>query len=375
MSEYQIEMLWRCSTCRSENKGRHKECQECGKPLEDEEFYMPGDTSRAAAVTDPGLLEQALAGPDWECAYCKSSQRRDDGSCAQCGAPQPPGSDPGPVVKSKPPRPRRSDPSVPRLRDRKRLIAIAGAVLGVAAVALTLWLILRTRVVDVSVTAASWERRVLVDRWQVCHREGWDRDPRSFNERNLGERIHHYDKVLDHHRTEHYTVQVACGQDCVPVPRTCYTTPRTCTSNKNGFATCTGGNQVCSGGGQRCTTRYCSEPRTRQVPVYRDEPRYRTWWSWDVWDWKHNRTVKAAGSGADPPAWPTDDKVGLDRGLSDGEKERQRREEEYSVTFGDGEDSWGYAPKGEAEYLSLPLKSRHRIRVGLASGVEIVKDE
>jgi hypothetical protein len=86
MGTYQIEMRWRCSACDTENLGRHKTCQHCGKPKGREEFYdAPEDEE--VPITDPELLKQALAGPDWECAFCKSHQRRDSGECVECGAP------------------------------------------------------------------------------------------------------------------------------------------------------------------------------------------------------------------------------------------------------------------------------------------------
>lgn len=82
-------MRWRCSACEHENLGRHKQCQHCGKPKDREVFYdAPGEVSRADAITDAALLEQATAGADWECAYCGSHQRKDSGACVQCGAQQ-----------------------------------------------------------------------------------------------------------------------------------------------------------------------------------------------------------------------------------------------------------------------------------------------
>jgi len=92
MPTFQVEMRWRCSTCEHENLGRHKECLNCGKPKGREEFYdAPGtgdsEVSIRDAVTDPELIKQAKAGADWECAFCKSHQRRDSGECVECGAP------------------------------------------------------------------------------------------------------------------------------------------------------------------------------------------------------------------------------------------------------------------------------------------------
>src|SRR3954471_7963181 len=82
-----IEMTWRCSVCKTQNLGRFKNCQGCGKPKDGSEGYeMPDDPASAASVTDAALLRMATAGPDWRCAYCNSDQRASDGNCGQCGA-------------------------------------------------------------------------------------------------------------------------------------------------------------------------------------------------------------------------------------------------------------------------------------------------
>lgn len=82
-----FEMRWRCSTCKTENLGRHKTCQHCGKPKGREAFY-DAPAHEEIALRDPKLVKQATAGSDWECAYCGSHQRRDSGECAECGAEQ-----------------------------------------------------------------------------------------------------------------------------------------------------------------------------------------------------------------------------------------------------------------------------------------------
>src|SRR5690242_14317058 len=50
---------------------------------------MPANTAAEASVTEAKLLRMATAGPNWECAYCGSSQRKLDGTCGQCGAASP----------------------------------------------------------------------------------------------------------------------------------------------------------------------------------------------------------------------------------------------------------------------------------------------
>ncbi|MCA9606483.1 MAG: hypothetical protein KC619_12845, partial [Myxococcales bacterium] len=68
-----IEMHWVCSSCGHRNLGRHKSCQRCGDPKDaSEPWLMPEDPGAAPSVTDPALLRQANAGPDWQCGYCGS---------------------------------------------------------------------------------------------------------------------------------------------------------------------------------------------------------------------------------------------------------------------------------------------------------------
>lgn len=90
MPTWQQEMGWYCGTCKKLNRGRYKECQNCGKPKEGEPFVdLPGEGEGIEwAVKDPELIKQAKAGSDWECSYCHSHQRRDSGECANCGSRQ-----------------------------------------------------------------------------------------------------------------------------------------------------------------------------------------------------------------------------------------------------------------------------------------------
>src|SRR4051812_786332 len=82
-----IEMVWRCTSGGTENLGRHTPCQSCGDPKgADERYEMPGDTRKAATVTDPDLLRKASAGANWRCGFCGSDQRALDGRCGNCGA-------------------------------------------------------------------------------------------------------------------------------------------------------------------------------------------------------------------------------------------------------------------------------------------------
>lgn len=426
-----IEMFWGCTVCNAENLGRRKTCKNCGAPrTEKSPEWMPGDLSPMAAVKDPKLLQKFKAGADWKCKYCGSSQFRADGNCAQCGSEQEnsisPASlgrladaalepEPDPFSKRRKPEPTdnelrdliegKEEPepfvtegnyreapkraptpisfeeevplSIPLKQAPKKFsispkfLIRGGVTLALGVLGLVLYLIFHTRIIDTHVTAVQWTYTVSVDRYQVWSREGWTPDYGAFDTHDQGSRIHHYDHVRVGSHQEHYNERVACGQDCRTIKGSCYTTTRNCTSNKNGSATCSGGDYVCDPDTQSCTTRYCDEPRTRTVDDYEDQPRYQDWYSWHVWDWGHNRNVVSAGATTETH-WPPDSEIRLGMGLARGEKERESgRQESYTATlFGD--KSYEYIPKSLTEFQKFPVGSQHKIKVGVAHGVEVL---
>jgi hypothetical protein len=240
----------------------------------------------------------------------------------------------------------------------------------------------RPRDLDASVVARAWRHEVQVERWAVRAREGFveNRPPEILDEVSLGPRVHHHEQVLDGYDTQHYTervldgytsesysAQVACGQDCTTTAPSCR---ERCSSNRNGFATC---RTVCSGGGQSCRTRYCSEsrtrqvpryrnePRTRQVPRYRSEPRFAEAYRWHLWAWGPQRMLVRRGTD-EAPHWPSDDEVGLNRALGEGERERASRSGTYEVSLRDEDAAtWGITPATEAEFIPFAPRSTHRV--------------
>lgn len=354
--ERKIELTWRCSSCEHRNLGRHAICLRCGDPKDASERYeLPPADARAATVTDPALLRLASAGANWRCAYCGSDQRRLDRACARCGAPSDAGADltPAAPVRS---RVRRTPP---RRGLVAALVVLAGAVrlavLGTVALLTLGWW--ASRPFEATVTALRWEHVVEVERYAIRAEEGFaeSRPSDAFDVEPRGDRHHHDEQVLDHYTTETYTEQVACGQDCTRTPETC---SESCTSDENGFATC---RTVCSGGGQRCSTRYCSETRTRQVPVYRTEPRYATWYAWRRWAWAPERTLRRAGVGH-ALDWPPPEEIALGLHLGEGEREREMRRTSYTVTVRD-DDGVHYTlrPPTTGAYLAYAVGRRLRV--------------
>lgn len=416
MPTWQQEMGWYCATCEKLNRGRYKECQNCGKPKEREPFVdLPGEGEGIEwAVKGPELVKQAEAGSDWECIFCRSHQRRDNGECANCGAVQGESRDhatkwddgtvgPGgsglteqeaieaeiadqeqeqraKAIEGQSYRGRKrsrmhlesefeavTSEVKPPFWNRQKKVG-AGVMLGVALVGLILFLLFRTRIVDATVTAVFWEHKVHVERYQIQRGEGFDEDQPgdAFDVESHGTRHHHYKKVPDGTKQVPYTERYACGT----TPRVCTTTPVRCTTNNNGFKTCTGGDQRCTGG----DTKYCTRTKYRTETKYKDVSVRETWYSWKVWRWGHNRTVAEQGNDLEP-RWPTAEKVALNKRLGTGEKERERKEARYQTTFRDEDgDVHEYTPKSLAEYQSLPLGAKKRLKVSVAGSPEILPD-
>jgi hypothetical protein len=371
-----IEMHWACSACGNRNLGRHKTCANCGDPKDaSEPWVMPGDLAAAPTITDPALLRQARAGADWECAFCRSHQRRLDGVCARCGASAsdgervpvggaraaaPPAGHQG---HAPPPRPRGFSPvawistvawiSLATLSGFALTCVVGGAYVAMSGRPSGPLHAEKPPSEVATLERATWTYHVRVERYRLVDEEGFaeSRPADALAVASLGMRHHHDEQVLDRYETETYQEQVpyqdvetyteqeACGEDCTALPQSC---SESCTANDNGFATCS---TTCSGGGRSCTPRYCtvmrtrsvtrfrSETRTRQVPRYRSEPREAEYFRWRAWRWWLDREVDARGGGDEAPRWPSDEALRAPTPLGEGELEREARTETYELVL------------------------------------------
>jgi hypothetical protein len=338
-------------------------CEQCDAPKTDAEPYeMPGDTTAAPSVTDAALLRVATAGPNWRCAYCGSDQRADDGSCRQCGASEPS------VDQIKRDLVSEAIAATPRAEvpvltpwgeifrwgwQQKLAVTVAAAI--VAGVAGYLW-VHRERSYAAKVEDVHWTQMITVERYTIWNRNGWrDTQPsEAFDVVSKGQQIRDYDHVLDGYTTEHYTEQVACGQDCTETATSCH---EVCTDNRNGFASC---HDVCSGGGRSCTPKWCTETRSRDVPRYKDVARYAEAIEYKIWDWGDQRSVTATGHGTTGMGWPSDAHTG--EHLAEREQEREKRSATYEVTIG-YDDKHVTFPVGLAELPKFEVGTKHELHV------------
>lgn len=287
---------------------------------------MPDDTSRAAEVSDPKLIELARAGENWRCPYCQSDARDLHGECARCGGPRAHAAR-ALTTAGVQGAARRVAASLGRASPR-----VWAALAAVPLIVVAGFLIQRSlRRFDAKVRGYGYNASFGVSQKLPLRREGFaeQRPATATAIEALGDRVHHYDKIPIGHKeesyqdkvsdgstTETYSEREACGQTCSSSPRSCR---NVCKSGKNGFATC---NEVCTGGGQTCTTKYCSVTKTRSVPkykwvtktrtvqVYKSEPVYAPYFAWTVTDWASVRWVSLSGDG-NVIAKPTLEQVGL----------------------------------------------------------------
>ncbi|MBP7842782.1 hypothetical protein KA017_02140 [Candidatus Woesebacteria bacterium] len=332
---------WDCTYCSTTGiLGRHTSCPNCSKSRSaGTKFYL---SENAPVVTDSHQLQQAKAGPDWVCSSCDTSNRAGEVNCGSCGNPregddrkqkitdyglgrEPRGGDnyqaPEPDRKSVVSKPVGLSQSVQSYRPRISNASsfdwqsswpwIAGIV-GFLLIALLLWGIFHTRTVDLTVSGVSWERTIPVEVYRTVTEEGWS-IPAGGRQQSSHQKIHHYDQVLDHYETKTRQVseQVQTGTETY-----------VCGSRDlgNGYFE----DIECSR--PVYTTQHHTE--TYQEPVYRDEPRYQTWYTYEIEKWVNARTEKSSGASHEV-YWPeynigSNERVGV-------------KTESYNVQFVDEE--------------------------------------
>lgn len=197
-----IHLEWPCPNCQNRNPGPAKFCNGCGAPQpEDVKFEQPVD---AALITDSAEIAKAKAGPDAHCPYCKGRNPGSARFCGSCGGDLSEAAvrERGKVLgaRAKDARPiicaacgsenkasatrciqcgsRLGKPKeeLPEAAARPRGIPVLLIILGVigcAAAAVFLYLLLSTSDVPAEVTALHWERSVGIEEFLPTAREDW----------------------------------------------------------------------------------------------------------------------------------------------------------------------------------------------------------
>jgi hypothetical protein len=241
-------------------------------------------------------------------------------------------------------------------------LMVAGGVLFVILLVLFLVWGFSTHEVPGQVSALTWSRSEVVERFTPVTNEDWrsgihessSRMPVNGSGEHAGAEIttcrkkeHHKERYQDGTKPETRYKTVHDPDKCGNVPVTkyktvqdapyCYTTPLNCGSGKNGTATCTGGDRVCDPRSHqeayqdtewKCTPQSHQEPYQVQVPVYKYRPIFADWCGYDTYEWQTHQRRTIGGSGHDL-RWPE---------LHLGSHDRRRRSGTYSVqlTWDDG---------------------------------------
>lgn len=298
---------WDCQSCnRVGNLGRDLVCKGCGdvRP-EGVRFYLP---ENAPAVSDKNLLETARSGPDWICDFCEASNRAGGSVCVQCGADRDSKRQQQTrFMKLHEAIGRRVEQVVTRAMSypvvQRHPRGAMAAVFAVPALALSLLLVFlcfKSYELEGVVSSVEWERVVRVEELRTEREEDWA-VPTGGRLMSSRRAVHHYDQVLDHYETR---TRVVWEPDPVDYD--------------SGFSSSSGSDSWSGGSSYSAPTEvqdlgngffqdssydWASRTETYQAPVYRDEPVYRTMYTYDIDRWRHKRDVRATARNLQP-YWP-----------------------------------------------------------------------
>ena len=299
---------WDCPYCGSMIQGKHRECPNCAAPIPNDVKYLPPDDPRVIRALKEGKVildtgaeihmdengirsevvkaSEERIGENWLCESCGSQNPATVQNCIGCGAPKGTKTyfnqtDQWKKEQSTPHIQPVSQPlpQMPKLRfsffNFKLLKLLLAAVI---LIPLLIWLF---KPVDrkAEVVGFRWERSIAVEKYTLCHENGWSA-PSGARVTRTNQEIHHYDQVVDHYetRTRQVAEQVLDGYD---------------TSYRD----------LGNGQGEVVQTpRYRTEYRTEtyEEPVYRQELVYRTKYYYDIDKWVHDTDLRTGGDGHEP---------------------------------------------------------------------------
>ena len=338
-----IEGTWKCKECGADEiPGREKICPGCGSPREDKEAKFDfgersaSGASTKASVDDADGLELAAGGADWTCMYCGGANKNADQQCTVCSADRA-------EKKKKPPEPKPEPEEEKATEPKAAEKSGGGGILGCGVGGIVLLVVLlvlvcgggifcfwatRTTEAAGSVVNTSWERQIVVERFNDVTKKGWKSEIPSSKPvmpvNGKGERAG-AEKIRDCENKE----KTPAGCETKTRQKQCGTEEK-CTVKDlgNGMA-----EETCKDVPKYCDEKYeeCSEA------VREDYCKY------DTYEWKEVDKEKASGSN-DTPKWPKVDEPK--------KHDRQLKTEKYtvSVTYGEGEKG-DYNPKTEADFL------------------------
>lgn len=310
------EMLWDCKYCgQKKNLGlTHRCCPGCGSPQDANARYFPSDAEKVAVENHP------YYGADVHCPACKAANSKNSKCCGQCGSPL--GAGTAVALKEDRPPPGAVPPPAPKKGMSPLWIVLPLGV--VLLIGLAIFFVTRKRDGAFVVADKSWDRTTEVEKRVLDRGSSWC-DSLPAGARTLGR-----------HREQRSTKQVPDGQTCV-------------TKRKD------------QGNGTFKEVQECT-PKTKSEPVMDDKCDY------EAEVWKVDRTAKAHGGAADPPAWPA---ANLARSgcTSLGCEREGARNETYSVTLNEpksGEQST--CTLDAAKWSAIQKGGSYAGKIGVVTG-------
>ena len=335
--------LWNCKYCLTKDifarnprnpEQRIDHCPNCGaaipEPIDVDTRGHEGNPYRTPSedqwtqLFDTFSAQQGEAGPDWTCESCSSLNSDLHSHCVSCGYPRKPqkeekavaentrgrevtardipsSAEEQPPQETFPPHLSKRDAQIEQ-ETHQREPSVSGhgyhrskalpVMAGFTALAACVWLVwfffFSASDVQVEVIGFSWERKIAVEDFAPRQSGAWQGSVPSdaYNERET-RKVHHYNKVqtgtrvVEHQRSRR--VQSGSRRECSTENRENGVIKRTCHSVPE------------------YRTEYYTDSDT--VPVYRDDPIYKTWIDYTVNRWEFSRWITASGNNHDAH-WP-----------------------------------------------------------------------
>ena len=342
VTEELVYEYWDCEHCGCKAiRGDLESCSDCGHPrAEGIRFYrMEG---KEETVRDGAHQQRFSVGADWVCAFCTALNAGNESNCRGCGSSHADSEKNYFETLEK-----QSSNTLGPWARLKRFFKGAGFKILLAVIALIMvsagwqWYQGLTHTVTYTVTAASWQRSIVVMRYTEAQHSDWQGELKGDSIRVLSEKkeVRRYEKRKVGTKSETYyeNKKVRSGTE-----QKCSTTYKS------------------TGSGASKKTRTCRDvptyrnervQRTRTVPVYKDFPIYGTKVVYRSRSYtKH--TVKESSGTDNRPKWP---ELALGTGIGGKPDKAGRKEASYFATFSiaDRDDDGPEAFKAELSEAQL----------------------
>jgi hypothetical protein len=364
------EEFWSCRFCKHRNGGLQGEdeglrCRGCGAQKADEPWEAPADDYAAPTVTDPELIDRALAGEVWTCGYCFNVERNEHDACSACGAERARamqiqaerehwrelmGSREEPPASSEAP----SLPGLQKSLNEATWWILAGGI-GLLLLIAGCVYFFGTHTSTGVVAQVRWERTAIVEERHIKHGEDWDGAMHvGAFDTECETRLKRYQNCNPHSCRPH---RVGYSCNCSGGDSYACGSSRSCRSNGNGSRTCTDRTKYCTHP-RRCDTCY----RTEYDTCWDSCPVYDRWCRYSYPQWEEIARKRTAGSDLHPK-WPDLAAHGADQ--------RLRQLEGYEVHIRDAEHDWKLEPAGEVEFQCYDVGTTHRVEYTRAGSFKV----